>query len=1090
MYKILALLCLISILRNTSYSQIIPFQNFTVKNGLPSNYVQDIAQDKKGYMWFATQVGAVKYDGYKFENYNIQNGLSNNDINVIEVDLAGNIYLGTYSGGLNILSGKEVQIIDVSKGLASNYISDIFFDNDKNIWCITDFGFSIVYPDTVVSFTQENSIIKYDILCHGVDSKNRIWLGTADGLFLFNGNLQRHQDSLFRNFIIRDILEDKKGRIWQATQEHGVICIDDNNITRYNTLTGFGTDTILSLYQTKDERIFVGTYDEGILIINPDGSVDNQFQDDSKDVVVLQFLEDHYGKVWAQTVVNGVIQIDRNEIRFFTEENNLCNNGVSKIFEDLNYNIWITTESGVSMYGKSVFEIFNQNLLNDDKYTTSVYVDEENQIYIASYSGLTILRSNKEPRLYTSENGLPVADGRIFDIIKGNDDEIWLATFGGLSKLHRNRIVTYPSKMWWQNAYPIAAQNLLYDSGKIYAATPLGFIEFKDGKYTLFDENKELKYNDLLCVEKDVKGNIWFGANQGLVIYDSQEFHHYNENDGLSSNICNDICFDPTGKAWIATEQGISIVELSDEYKINCINIDISNGLGSNIVGLIHVNDKGYIWAGHNKGIDRINPEDYSIKNYNDDDGFLPIETNLGAVFEDRNNNIWFGTVEGVVKYVARNDIENKQEPLIYITGISFYDDTSSLTPYYFETDTTTGLPVDLELPYNKNNLVFEYIGLHYTIVSKNRYQYMLEGYEDWQTPIADIKTPPYRKLPPGKYTFKVKAANCDGVWTKEPATFSFIIKPPFWKTWWFYTIEIVGGIGLIILIIILRERKLQHDKKVLTQKVKERTLEIEQQKDKISAQKQEITDSILYAQRIQAAVLPKSETIRTILPDSFILYKPRDIVSGDFYWINGNLEKVILVAADCTGHGVPGGFMSMLGVSILNEIAHLNSNKSSGRILNELRDHIKTTLSQTGEEDEAKDGMDLALCILDFKKRQIQFSGAYNPLVLIRDSEIIDYKADKMPIGIHAGLEKEFTTQIIDYKKGDCIYMFSDGYADQFGGPEGKKFKSLPLKRLMAEIHKKSMDEQKQILDKTFEDWKGDEVQIDDILVVGVRLN
>jgi serine phosphatase RsbU (regulator of sigma subunit) len=261
-------------------------------------------------------------------------------------------------------------------------------------------------------------------------------------------------------------------------------------------------------------------------------------------------------------------------------------------------------------------------------------------------------------------------------------------------------------------------------------------------------------------------------------------------------------------------------------------------------------------------------------------------------------------------------------------------------------------------------------------------------------------------------------------------------------------------------------------------------------QNEEISRQKQEIMDSIHYARRIQTAVLPPEELITNTLPQHFILNKPRDVVSGDFYWLTQKGEKTIIVAADCTGHGVPGAFMSMLGVAFLNEIVNKEDiDLTAGEILDDLRDHVMHSLHQTGGEGESKDGMDMALCIIDTDNCQLEYAGAYNPLLLIREKEISTIKADKMPVAIHHRADQQFTNHQIDIKKGDCIYMFSDGYADQFGGKDNRKFMSKRFKRLLVEISDKQMHEQHKILDETIEDWRGDNEQVDDILVMGVRI-
>lgn len=272
-------------------------------------------------------------------------------------------------------------------------------------------------------------------------------------------------------------------------------------------------------------------------------------------------------------------------------------------------------------------------------------------------------------------------------------------------------------------------------------------------------------------------------------------------------------------------------------------------------------------------------------------------------------------------------------------------------------------------------------------------------------------------------------------------------------------------------------------------EEIEEQHDEIKTQRDYIAEQNSRITDSIQYASRIQDAILPTQESIKKLLPEHFIFFKPRDIVSGDFYWSTYKDGKIIIVASDCTGHGVPGAFMSMLGVSFLNEIVNRNPVTTADIILNKLRDYVKTTLSQTGKERETKDGMDLSLCIIDKQKKELQFAGAYNSLLHFQEGNMLETKADKMPIGIHILEDKPFTNHTIQISKGDTFYMFSDGYQDQTGGEKRRKFMRKPFKRFLNEIHKQPMSDQKEALDKKLKVWKGSFEQIDDILVVGFRI-
>lgn len=282
---------------------------------------------------------------------------------------------------------------------------------------------------------------------------------------------------------------------------------------------------------------------------------------------------------------------------------------------------------------------------------------------------------------------------------------------------------------------------------------------------------------------------------------------------------------------------------------------------------------------------------------------------------------------------------------------------------------------------------------------------------------------------------------------------------------------------------------KLKEDINIeLEKQVKERTKEINQQKEELAEKNKDITDSIIYAQRIQSAILPTDEQIKEFLTESFVLFKPKDIVSGDFYWFAAKKKKIFIAACDCTGHGVPGAFVSMIGNDLLNQIIIEQDKNDPGEILSLLNKGVKSVFSRKGEQ-EAEDGMDMALCVIDLQNNQLEFSGAQNPLLLIRKGELIYTKGDKTPIGGDTEMSYNFTNHKTDLQKGDIIYIFSDGYQDQFGGPQNKKFMIKRFKELLLSIQNQPMEEQKEQLNKALEEWKENEEQVDDILVIGIRI-
>jgi serine phosphatase RsbU (regulator of sigma subunit) len=259
------------------------------------------------------------------------------------------------------------------------------------------------------------------------------------------------------------------------------------------------------------------------------------------------------------------------------------------------------------------------------------------------------------------------------------------------------------------------------------------------------------------------------------------------------------------------------------------------------------------------------------------------------------------------------------------------------------------------------------------------------------------------------------------------------------------------------------------------------------------NSQKDEIINSILYAQRIQSAVMPQEAYVTELLNENFILYKPKEIVSGDFYWIKQVKKYIILASADCTGHGVPAAFMSMLGISLLNEIVQRREITQANQILNELRKQIKHSLRQTGKKEESRDGIDIALCVIDRENNIMQYSGAHNPLYLISnnngESILKEFRADPMPVGVDFSSDRSFTNHEIQLEIGDIFYIFSDGFADQTGGENNSRFTTANFKKLLLEIHDQPVFEQKEILEQSLKKWMGEQPQRDDILVIGARV-
>ena len=401
-----------------------------------------------------------------------------------------------------------------------------------------------------------------------------------------------------------------------------------------------------------------------------------------------------------------------------------------------------------------------------------------------------------------------------------------------------------------------------------------------------------------------------------------------------------------------------------------------------------------------------------------------------------------------------------------------------------------------IELTHKESIFSFEFAALNYTLTDENEYAYKLEGFdEEWQY-IGTRRYITFTNIPAGNYTLKVKACNNDGLWNEEGTSLIVIIHPPFWQTWWFRILVSVLTLLIIYIIYKWRVRAIKRQNKLLEKQVEMRTAQVVQQKNEIELQKEiveqknlDITASIRYSKRIQDSFLPDLDDFGNHFRDSFVLFRPKDIVSGDFYWIEElkESESIVLAVADCTGHGVPGAMVSVLGNNGLNRCINELKLTEPNDILDNLNTFIKASLDK--KDTNVRDGMDIALCSIHPKSKSLKFSGAYNPVWIAREGEIIEIKGDKQPIGKYLD-GKPFSCHEFELKSDDWVFMLSDGYPDQFGGPKGKKYKYAQLKRTLCSFTTNATGTFSDYLARELDTWMGDNEQVDDICIMGVKIS
>lgn len=471
----------------------------------------------------------------------------------------------------------------------------------------------------------------------------------------------------------------------------------------------------------------------------------------------------------------------------------------------------------------------------------------------------------------------------------------------------------------------------------------------------------------------------------------------------------------------------------------------------------------------------------------------------FNTFYLENDGTLWAGTAEGVIRF--RENL-SKSYTTPFETLIRSV--TSGNAPVFMGAwPHPTGTPPRSqpanshpEFDYSNNTITISYSAPYFEDNHKILYAYMLEGHDnEWSEWTEETKAI-YTNLPEGKYQFRVKARNVYQTESTE-ATYSFSILPPWYRTTWAYILYAAGAILFIftsirISIARLRAKNIRLEKLVSerTAEIAAKNVELERQKNEILHQKTEIEDSINYARRIQEAILPINEEIEHNLPESFILFRPKDIVSGDFYWFGVHSEKQVLVCADCTGHGVPGAFMSMIGSDKLNQAVKQQGITNPSEILSTVNRGIKESLKQDEDKDTTRDGMDAAVLCFEDDSNVVWYAGANRALWLIRNNELIEYAPTKSAVGGFTDDNQVYKLHCIETQPGDCLYTTTDGFADQFGGEKGKKLKVKVLKDHLLEIHKLPMDEQCAELEKRFYNWMADFEQVDDVCIIGVRIS
>jgi len=536
-------------------------------------------------------------------------------------------------------------------------------------------------------------------------------------------------------------------------------------------------------------------------------------------------------------------------------------------------------------------------------------------------------------------------------------------------------------------------------------------------------------------------------------------------------------------------EEDILIGTSDGLFRYNAFTQSISNLKFDLVSRINNINSlitdmNGKIWMSTSGNIVSINHEINSINFYGEQEGLNRIVFAPRGVSKSSDGKLLFFGKEGLVMFEPDSLIKNEQIPNVVITSAILTGKEKNSIKYLLGADTLNVQP-------GYRNIKINFAALNFWNPKRNQFKYSLErrGKTDkWQS-LGYKNHIEIFGLKAGIYSFKVMGSNSKNIWNPKPRELIIFIKAPIWQSRIaivFYTIALII---LFYFSVYFKTRQLRK----INREYKEREhigKKIELQKEELSLKNKNITDSINYAKRIQMALMPSQKLFSKLFPDSFILHIPKDIVSGDFYWINEVGGRIYFASVDCTGHGVPGAFMSVIGFELFRRITETEKKKQPAEILNSLNRGFESIFSDV-DNVILRDGMDVAFCAIDHDMQVLEFAGAFNPLYLVRDNTITEIKGDRFSVGLNEDDSngKSFNNHVIPLSEGDVIYIFTDGFADQFGGPEGKKYKYRRFRHLLLALHQLPMKRQGEFLRRSILDWKGSLDQVDDILVVGIKI-
>lgn len=1028
--------------------QVYRFRNYGAESNLPDPVVHNLIQDSRGYLWIGTSAGLSRFDGFTFHREEFPDSSINRYPSVSFRDNGGRVWFGCSDGTIFYSYDGDLKQASVS---GKSIIAEIVQGPDGFIYALPQrqevIKINPESPGECELFELPGDPVVFTASFTG---SGELLVGTQENLLIYDLNgpspdLRETVEGF--DYATVNAIRHLRGDIYIiGTDGNGLYKLafapGNSVLTHYDGIPLLETASIRSILYDSEDVVWLSTFGSGIikLTFSPDADTISHFQNLTRESGlqsenVTTVFEDDEGNHWIGFFGSGLSLLTTQAFSYFTPGGTTLPNNI--IFAGKRGNDYLLgTPSGYylfDLYEGRPLSFTNLAALTGKTDILSYYIDDEDNIWIGTKgNGLYRETGNGGIRLFFRSGD---SGSDFISDVKVDDTNIWIATLNGVLVIDKAGGVvknTYNIN----NGLPHNSINQIYltDYGRAYIAVE------GDRLYSIRPDTGVVAegagmygnyLNKILSVSQSSDGTIWAATSgNGLFGCYPDSVVPLTVSDGLMSNYCYNVFPDSDNRIWVGHERGFSVYDQA--------------------TGTVRVVATDFAGGG---------------------------ACNSGAMFESPDGKILIGTTEGLIVYDRNADRKVSSGPRNNINYLSINN-----VRYPWRKSYT--------LPYRKRyEVTVNFVGIRFSEPERVYYSTFLENYNaDW-TDFTTTREVTYN-LSDGKYVFNLMSVSEDGIMQEDPITFEIFIKRPFWRSWWF--ILMIAGLisGIIILIVREREKAQKKIQAYLESELEARTRVVMKQKAEIELQNIEITDSINYAKRIQSSILPDINKLKEYFSDAFIIFHPRDIVSGDFYWYDKfDEDKFILVCADSTGHGVPGAFMSMIGSTLLRDIVIRQRISKPSEILRMLDNQIFSTLNQNLELGVSNDGMDVIVCEFSLRNRHLRFASAMRPVILVMGGESYYIKGNRSSVGGESVTIKYFDDQEYYLNEGDTLYLFSDGLPDQFGGPYGKKMKIIRLRRLLDEISELPMKEQHEAVTKFYNDWKGEYEQVDDIIFMGVRI-